>query len=553
MKKVFKITSIVLISGLLFSCNKSFLNENPLDFASSPNSYVSYNDFNTATNDMYRVVRLEFYNRSETKPFDYLFGTDLLFDGQPSADRHTGMSTAYRPEGSIPLTHWSAFYKIISEANTVIDRAPRSQMTVAQQTLVVARAKFFRAFSYRALAYMYGGVPLVIGEVTTAKTDFVRATKEEVYAQCIEDLKYAVANLPAIDAVQDGEVNNLAAGHLLAEVYLAAGQFQNSVDAATVVISNPKVGLMKTRFGSKANVATGNVYWDLFQPRNQNRSSGNKEGLWVVQFETDVVGGGNVGATRDGGYMLERICAPFLSSITKTPNPFLWPVDDLTGGRGIGWGISTKYFSNTIWQSDFNNDIRNANINFVRNFTSTNKSSPLYNTTISTENPPSGITVPSRAFYAYQAKCTTPGGHPAALIQDPSTGLMKSSGGATYLDQYMFRLAETYLIRAEAYLGLNFKDKAADDLNAIRRRSNASDVLAANVNIDYILDERMRELGIEEKRRLTLMRLGLIYDRVEKCNPYYAGEMLKTYNLWPIPFSEIEQNNTAVLIQNPGY
>ena len=60
------------------------------------------------------------------------------------------------------------------------------------------------------------------------------------------------------------------------------------------------------------------------------------------------------------------------------------------------------------------------------------------------------------------------------------------------------------------------------------------------INMDYILDERMRELGIEEKRRLTLMRTGLLYDRVMKCNPYYANPetngdgvgMQKHYNLW---------------------
>lgn len=64
----------------------------------------------------------------------------------------------------------------------------------------------------------------------------------------------------------------------------------------------------------------------------------------------------------------------------------------------------------------------------------------------------------------------------------------------------------------------------------------------------------MRELGVEEKRRLTLMRLGLLFDRVKKCNPYYMGQGMKeTYNLWPIPANEIEKNRGAVLTQNPGY
>ena len=86
-------------------------------------------------------------------------------------------------------------------------------------------------------------------------------------------------------------------------------------------------------------------------------------------------------------------------------------------------------------------------------------------------------------------------------------------------------------------------------------------IFEEQINMDYILDERMRELGIEEKRRLTLMRTGLLYDRVMKCNPYYANPetngdgvgMQKHYNLWPIPQSAIEANIGAKLEQNPGY
>ena len=125
----------------------------------------------------------------------------------------------------------------------------------------------------------------------------------------------------------------------------------------------------------------------------------------------------------------------------------------------------------------------------------------------------------------------------------------------------MFRLAETYLLRAEAYLKLDKKDLAAADINEVRGRAHATPVREDQVDMDYILDERMRELGVEEKRRLTLMRTGLLYDRVMKCNPYYANPetngdgvgMQEHYNLWPIPQSVIEANSDAIIEQNPGY
>jgi len=313
--------------------------------------------------------------------------------------------------------------------------------------------------------------------------------------------------------------------------------------------------LMENRFGSRANENPGDVYWDLFRKNNQNRASGNKESIWVIQFEVDVDGGGLQSGDIGGSYRLERHHAPFVRDVKANGmNPFTWPISDYTGGRGIGWAISTKYFTDAIWQSDFDNDIRNANHNFVRKFKVTNANyASRYGDTISTQDPPPGVKVPSREFYAYQTKCTTPYNHPENLYDNKQNFLLKSTAGGTYTDQYMFRLAETYLLRAEAYLGDGDKGNAAKDINVVRQRANASPVQSGDVNIEYILDERMRELGVEEKRRLTLMRLGLIYERVKKCNPYYANEIQEYHNLWPIPQGEIEANHGAVLEQNPGY
>jgi hypothetical protein len=117
----------------------------------------------------------------------------------------------------------------------------------------------------------------------------------------------------------------------------------------------------------------------------------------------------------------------------------------------------------------------------------------------------------------------------------------------------MFRLAETYLLRAEAYLGLNKTTEAAADINVVRARAKALPVSPGNVNIDYILDERLREFGVEEKRMLTLMRSGKWVDRVRRFNPFYGTQMQDHFNLWPIPSTEIERNRSAKLDQNPGY
>lgn len=455
-----------------------------------------------------------------------------------------------------PLLGVSVGYKaqLLGTSTTVIRYLTFSDLNDEQKVEMEAKARFFRTLSYRTLAYLYGGAPITVEEITESKIDFIKATRQGRYEQLIKDLEFVADNLQGITEVQNGKVNAVVARHMMSEVYVAAGEFQDAVEAATLVIDDPTTELMQDRFGARANETPGDVYWDLFRRDNQNRSSGNTEVIWVMQFETNVLGGGSETNSFFGSFTLEWIYSPLVRDVKINGTPaFRWPIGDYTGGRGIGWGISTVYFSDTIWQSDFDNDIRNANHNFVREYVSNNPNSPYLGQTISIQNPFSGVQVPSRSFYVYQTKATTPFNHPDELYANRETYELKSTGGGTYIDQYIFRLAETYLLRAEVYLRLENTAKTADDINVVRRRTHASDALAGDVTIDYILDKRMREFGVEEKRRLTLMHLSLLYDRVVKHNSYYKNEMLERYNLWSIPAAEMERIFGAEVGQNPGY
>jgi hypothetical protein len=169
-------------------------------------------------------------------------------------------------------------------------------------------------------------------------------------------------------------------------------------------------------------------------------------------------------------------------------------------------------------------------------------------------------------FYPVILKMSRGGNFPdAALAKNPNGTyattplgekilLGAPSGWITFKDQYEMRLAETYLLRAEAYLGNNQKDKAAADINVVRTRAHATPTPTdgSQIDIDYILDERARELYAEELRNMTLFRLGKFVDRSRRYNG--AGHLTGDHqNLWPIPFEDIEKNILAVLEQNPGY
>src|SRR5690606_35017363 len=115
-------------------------------------------------------------------------------------------------------------------------------------------------------------------------------------------------------------------------------------------------------------------------------------------------------------------------------------------------------------------------------------------------------------------------------------GLVSSGAAESFTDSYIFRLAETYLLRAEAYLGNNEPQKAADDINKLRSRAQAKYLVDANdVSIDLILDERARELYWEESRVFTLLRLGKLVERVRAYNPVTSTNIGDYQNLWPIP------------------
>jgi hypothetical protein len=151
-------------------------------------------------------------------------------------------------------------------------------------------------------------------------------------------------------------------------------------------------------------------------------------------------------------------------------------------------------------------------------------------------------------------KSSTPGQQPeAAFLDNPTVEGGLSFSHRAYRDQYAIRLAETYLLRAEAHLGNGDPASAADDINVVRNRAQAPPVSAGDVDIDYILNERARELYMEENRLATLMRLGKYVERVREHNGPLSGTIEDHNDLWPIPTTEIEKNLEAELEQNPGY
>ena len=548
------------------SCNENkFLEEEALSIYVIDNSLVTASDFQAAANMMHRKVTEIISNSSNDGVFALYHGTDVALC-TAAFDRLNTYKATMVPENGLVLYVWQYTYYVINQANLILTRIEDADIPIAVKNALRGEALFFRAFGYRILGHLYGGAPLITEEIVAPRRDFTRSTRQETYTQAKNDLIEAVSLLGNIDEVSDGKISKQMANHLLAEIYISLGEYDNAINAATEVINHPSMRLMTERFGTKLN-QPGDVYSDLFKTGNQNRStSSNTESLWVRQYDY-LNPASNLGDSWPWRWN------PFLENINLT-------VDGVTataflgntaerGGRSVAWMSPTDYMIWGVWENDAN-DMRISEYNVTRDFLIENEASPAFGKWLVADGFSEETTrrqwVP---FFVWKVTGDIPedfhrkdaNGNP--LLTPFGETLVINDASQAFKDLYYCRLAETYLLRAEAHLGKNDKQSAANDINVLRTRANAILASAAEIDIDYILDERMRELYYEETRMITLCRLGKIADRNRKYNVSYtdvtgtyecAGTSVEDYhNLWPIPFSEIERNTDVVLEQNPGY
>ncbi len=571
-KLLLKIFFVVVLIGSTFSCRKeSFLDENPLGIYTTNNALTKASDFSSAINFLQNRIR-EMVTRGDGN-LDAIWALKYATDFAVNATDYITPAKLNDYKGTmvpnffVPQQIWAMNYTIIANANNVIDAgATTPGLADADRRSFIAQAKFARAWAYRMLANLYGGVPLVVNQISTARRDFVRATRLDVYDQCRKDLTEAIVDLLDVDKVKDGKINKQAAQHLLAEIFISLNKPDEAIAAATAVINYPGLHLMTNRFGRRKD-KPGDVYRDLFELNNQNRTSGNTEGIYVLQQDFLNQANGNFDSNSDAfSPNVEALSFKASDGTVKAPLQ-IW--NEKLFGRGFGWMRPTDHFLNDIWQGpDFVNDIRNSSYNIVRDFQIDNvpANSPDYGKWYVKDGYAAQATGNNkvRNWYPMIKKATLSEGDflPEQYAKDASGNIKTSpvNGGKlllkaseqVYHDVYLMRLAETYLLRAEAYVMKGNQALAVADINVLRARANAA-AFTGTVDIDVILDERLRELYGEELRMLTLTRLGKLYDRDVKFNEKSGLSIQPYHNLWPIPQSEIDRNVGAKLDQNPGY
>lgn len=530
---------VVLMLCIAPACNKSFLDEKVYS-AYAPETLTDALGFEASLSGLYNHLS-QFFTTSDRQGWLNVWqvGTDIAYAAQQE-----GIEVPYYNYASLVSTDaassftWSWAYRMINNTNIII-QSVQSPTVVgisdANKNAIQAEARFFRAYAYNILATCFGGVPLVKEPLSAPKTDFVRASLDEVNTLIEEDLLYAATNLPAPGPLGSktnaagkpaSRANKYMANQLLAEAYLRMGKNDKAEQQAQAVISSNVFSLAATRFGVRAS-QPGDPFSDMFIYGNQRRAQNNREVLWTMEMEhpSTVIGG------ITNSPQQRRVWTAAYYQITGMK------IADSLGGRGIA---RLRLNNWVIYQLYENNDMRNSPYNFRRRYTYNDPARP------STYGQP----VPYVGFDTIFRinPHTTKWYH-----LDPNDEF----GFAMIKDIILMRLGETYLLLAEAQFKQGKLTEAAASLNVLRARANATPVTAAQVTLDFILDERVRELVGEENRRMTLMRTKTLVTRATRFNSVspinQMSGLQQKHELMPIPQTEINLNKDAKLEQNPGY
>jgi starch-binding outer membrane protein, SusD/RagB family len=524
---------LAALAAVSTACNTDdILTEHPQTVIVPDNLYTDLAGFEAGLNALYAQVRRERSGSGSDLTNDMVatsmfIGTDNgygLYVSPP--ERLFQQFTTYNtPLNSFTDDTWRLMYQTINAANTIINRAdnPAVQWSETDKGRVVGEARLIRAWAYRHLQYLFGDVPVTLEESSgdNVRTDWERQPRDSVRQLIINDLIFARDHLP-ITSPDDGKLTKAVAQHYLAEMYLAIGDPAKAEVEASAVINDGVHHLITARYGVNKS-SPGVPFMDQFQDGNVERSQGNTEALWVLQYAEKVNGGGSSIMRRS-----------WVTRYESNKGMMLAPED---GGRGIGRLAITRYALNLYEPSD-----DRGGQYAIRRFY-------LYN---NPANLPAGKKLGDTLF-------TVVGAEKASNPLWPSTRKWDWSDPADvtaapqYNDQPYIRLAETYLLLAEAQFKQNNLAGAAATINVLRARANASLITPAQVTMNFILDERSRELVTEEERRYTLLRTGTWYDRVKQYNPLAAAFVQPRDSILPIPQEVIDANLTKPMPQNPGY
>lgn len=534
-----------LLLALLFitqSCEK-FLEEELVSDVSAGTYYTTEAGLEDAVDATYALLK-GFYGPERGFTMT-TFGTDIFTNGADGGHKRVNFyDQSFNATEGYVNDMWEDWYRGVNQANAVLARAPEVEMDEAQKTIWLAETRWLRGFYYFDIVRTYGDAHLSLEETEGIEVEANKTPASEIYAQAIiPDLEFAVANLPA---VQDeyGRATKAAAEFLLGKVLLRRSY--------TAYAAADDAMRAETLFGSVINNYGFTLlpdYADLWDINNQE----NSEIVWNLTIAKALVDEGIDGDGHRGHlyFLMEYdVRRGMTRDITNgrpwkrfRPTSFLLGLWDRTVDTRYDKGFKHVWFANKE-ASDERGDLA------------------IGDTAVFIPGPGRDAEWPqalkdAAPYEVYTAEDYTERIFPSMNKWiDPTRPDRQKTQGQR--DVVLMRLGDAYLLRAEARLQQNNAAGAATDINMVRSRAAvpgqdaAMQITAGDVNLDFLLDERAREMFGEHARWWDLTRTGKLVERVRMHNVEGGPNIQDFHNLRPIGQDQIDRT-VGGYAQNPGY
>jgi hypothetical protein len=486
MKKIISTSLFFLLVTLVTSCEK-FLNVDPPYTQDAENFFQTKEDYERALVGAYDLLQTSFMGLwiGEIASDNSIAGGESVNDtqGLHQIDNmsHGGVNSELRS-----IFRWN--YTGITRVNYIMEN--KDNIDFPGKSVLLAEAKFLRAYYYFELVKFFGDVPLIIDKrigIEEAK-GLPRSPASEVYAQIENDLIDAASILPWTATVK-GKATRGAALALLGKAYLYQKKYIEAANTLDEVRNSGIYGLIEN-------------YADLFSVNNEN----NSETVFDVQYSG--LEGGSYGCL----VCLEGNAAPGFHGIRQYNGPVY--------GDGNSYNLPTQALYDAFAPID---PRRGHTILDIEAF-------------IAAQANPESIT------YAIGA-----GGHTGfynnKYIKRQGEIGLPDNDLTSPVNYRVIRYADVLLMAAEAHYHIGNNSIAQQLVNQVRTRAGVPGV---SVNsLDVIYKERRYELSGEGHRFFDLVRTGQAKDFIQ-------GFIVGKHELFPIPQVEIDLTG-GNWSQNPGY
>ena len=575
MKKIVYILSIILVTVSPFiSCDDFLKEENKSGITADP-FYTTEAGIESLVNSCYTPARFWYGKEGGYAMSD--LGTDLILSGAgcthfPIAQYHPA---DFNGTNANIKVYWERFYAAINYCNTALTYIPKSELSDQMKVIRTGEVSFLRAFYYWHIVETWGGVHFFTNMVTEAQSTASKTPIETFYKQIEDDLNTAIANLP--NQASGGRISIPAAEAFKARVLLtrASAAYINNFDK-TQDYSN--AAALAKKVINNYGYTLANDYASIWDISNSNGDN-NKEVVWYVNYTNDMNLNPDVPEYeltnsfrgKDGGHQAHLMFCmkyddqPGFERDIKYGRPFNRYMPSLRYLQLFDETIDQRYNGSfrSVWNANSDSKVADAHTKGYPQMTKGDTAIYIIKTvaTAAQRNAASG------KYQLFDAGDIYDNGHDAIKNTKQYVELIKfvdptrSSANEvrSSRDAFVIRIAEMYLIVAEAQLQSN-PAEALDYVNqlrenrAVRGQEAAMKITSNQLNLDFILDERARELGGEQLRWFDLKRTGKLMAYVQQWNPEAKRNIQSYHQLRPIPQTQLDAIiNKEEFGQNPGY